>query len=240
MLRLFVALLILCTMPQGLLGQAPATQPAQDDARTQRLQTLFSELAHSDADIRERARVELMGMSRSDLPAFRLVVERSRPLLPAQSLVLREIVMQAYLAADSYPADRDIGFLGVQLGNIGLEGEEDAQAEGVLITGRIVGFCGYRMLRTGDVILRLMEQPNVPLRSHAHLAAIIRTFPAGQTVQLEVLRQGQLVRVPILLDARPLELDQALDLDNFQWRRDDRFQDYWNRTFAPLVAEGVS
>jgi hypothetical protein len=238
MTRVFLCLILVLSIPA--LAEPPTTQPAtQDDAQTRRLQSLFNDLAHANSDTRDRARVELMGMGRSDLPVFRAVVERSRPLLPAQALALREIVMHAFLAADIYPGDRDTGFLGVQLGNVMLEGEEEGESEGVLITGRIVGFCGYRMLRTGDVILRLMEHPNVPLRSHQHLADMIRTFPAGETVQVEVLRQGQIVRLPIRLDARPLELDEAANLDNFQWRRDDRFEEYWQRTFAPLVAEGV-
>ncbi len=218
-------------------AQTPTTQPTETN---QRLQRLFDDLAHKDADVRERARIELMGLDRVELALLRQVVERSRPLLPAQALGLREIVMQAYLAADPYPGDNNTGFLGVQLGNVSMEEGEDGQSEGVLITGRIIGFAGYRMLHTGDIVLRVMQHPNAVLRSHAHLATLIRTFPAGAVVRLEVLRQGQVIQVPLRLDARPLELQEAMDLDNFQWRRNERFHHYWNRTFAPLLAEEVS
>ncbi len=181
-----------------------------------------------------------MGVSRGELKILQKVVGQSRPLMAGQSLALREIVMQAWLADEPYPADNDIGFLGVQLGEVAGDSGEAGEPAGVLVVDRVVGFCGYRMLRNGDLILRVVDRPGFAVKSHAHLAALIRTFPAGATVELELLRQGRVVGVKLRLDARPLELREAMDLNNFQWRRVERFGDYWNRVFAPLLGEGVS
>ena len=60
---------------------SPRTQPATLDAEAMR--SALAELNHADAAVRRQSFERLMAMSRSDLDAFRTVVEQAKPLLPA-------------------------------------------------------------------------------------------------------------------------------------------------------------
>jgi hypothetical protein len=66
---------------------------------------------------------------------------------------------------------------------------------------------------------------------------------AGQTIHFQVLRQGQVIRVPVTLDARPDETEFVPGgPPPMQRLLDDREQavrEYWEREFAPLLKEGV-
>lgn len=236
-------LLILLCMAGEAFSQAPATQPAiQAEQAAARLGGLLDELAHNDPDVRERARVELMGMSRAELSIFRQVIERNLPLLPSQVAVLREVVSQAYLATEPYERLPDQGFLGVRLASVEL-GEFDAgpaDAGGaVVIESRLLGFTGYRYLFDGDVIIGLGGPNPMIFQSDTQLARVVQSIPAGTVVPFQVLRQGRLMEVEIPLDARPTELEQAADLQATNLQRILAADEYWKREFAPLLQRGV-
>ena len=57
-------------------GSGPTTKPDP-------ISTWFSDLANRDASVREQARINLMGISRTDLERLRKLVETSRPLAPS-------------------------------------------------------------------------------------------------------------------------------------------------------------
>jgi hypothetical protein len=240
MYRVILPLLVLVA---ATLAGAQATQPAKQADQAERLRSLLAQLADQDAATRDRARIELMGMSRTELTIFRQVVEKSRPLLPSQAAVLREIVSQAYLAAEPYPRVSSQGFLGVRLAAVELpDSEEDQFRPGgaVLIVGRLLGFAGYRYLYDGDVIIGLGGPQPVLFQTDTQLAQTVQSIAAGTVVPFQVLRQGRLIEVSIPLDARPVELNQTNDLNDTNLQRLLAADNYWKREFAPLLEKGVS
>ena len=196
----------------------------------------FSDLASPDGELRDQALVNLMGLRGDDLPALRKLVEESRPLAPQQLVALKQIVIHDYLAGEPYDVQEGQGFLGIHLPSI----TEDADA---IVVNRLPGFVGERMLRDGDVILGILEHPQKQIHSGSDLTTILSTFTVGQTVHLQVLRQGQVMRVPVQLDPKPLDassLELRDRMDDFLFRRLDRAQKYWDKHFADLVEERVS
>src|SRR5688572_21031812 len=94
-----------------------AKPPAATQASSE-IERSLAELANDDPNLRDAARINLMGMSRADLGKFRDVVEKSRPLAPSQSAALHDIVIHALLASEPYEKNLGIGFLGVQLDDL--------------------------------------------------------------------------------------------------------------------------
>jgi C-terminal processing protease CtpA/Prc len=207
-------------------------------AETPPVEKWFVELDHAEADVRESARINLMGLDRQGLDVLRQIVEENRPLRPSQAAVLREIVAQAYLAGEPYES-QPAGFLGVTLSDVLLTaGDARApgltQESGVVIINRVPGFVANRLLMDGDVVLGVDGQPVVRMQD---LQFRISNLASGSTVALRVLRAGAVVDVPVRLDARPLRLEQV---DVLRQMRDRQFNDYWQRTFAPLLQERLS
>jgi S1-C subfamily serine protease len=116
-----------------------------------------------------------------------------------------------------------------------------ALGRGVAVVSRVPGFCAYRMLQNGDVLLSMtVGEVTVEFNRTDDLMDSVRAVQAGQTITFEVLRQGEILRVPITLDPRPAHLDNlgATDwLREFNNRRADEVETYWSRDFAPLLGE---
>lgn len=230
MLRI-LPILGLLLISAATFADAPATQPVSPTL----VKRLVSQLNHKDAAVREAARLALMGLKRDDIPTLRDAVAQSVPLEPSQEAVLKDIVTQIYLAGDMYLAEDD-GFLGVRLA--GWQKPEErallAIEKGVAIVSRIPGFCAFRHLQDGDVILGVSE--GMPINSPDELIAAVSRFKAGQTITFDIQRQGKLMKVSITLDRRPIGLGNN-SIDEFIGNRADRANDLWEKTFAPLVAE---
>jgi hypothetical protein len=217
----------------------PATQPMQNVAWVKRL---VGQLAADSYPIREGARVALMGLKRADLPALREAIKGSLPLEPSQVTVLREIVTQVYLAGDLYSSEEDEpGFLGVHTpfwGRVEERSRLGVERGGVVVS-RVPGFCAFRMLQDGDVLLSMdAGAGTVEFTSPKHLTDSVKAIKAGQTILFEVLRQGEIVNIPITLDRRPTdgEIDR---IEEFTGRRIDQADELWERDFAPLLSEQV-
>ena len=204
----------------------------------------FAELDDSDATVREQARVNLMGMHRRDLPSFRRLVEESRPLAPGQAAVLRQLVTHVYLAGKPYETTNALGFLGVRMQptSVRLPGadgvEQPDSAVGVVIVERMPGFVGARMLLDGDVILGIAERPNFRAPDVFEFAAVVQSFAPGTTVHFQILRQGQVIRLPVKLDPKPDEAD-ARRLEALIDIRKADAEEYWDHEFAGVVRENI-
>jgi hypothetical protein len=217
-----------------------ATQPAatQPDLGVPAIKQLLSQLAADNYLTRENARVSLMGLKRTELPALRDAVRQSLPLVPSQVTVLREIVTQIYLAGDLYIADDDgRGFLGIHLPDWSRP-EERALLNverGVVVVSRVPGFCAYRMLQDGDILLSMADGMggSIEFGSGEQLRQAVHSAKAGDTIRLEVLRQGQILSIPITLDLKPFNVDKQIE--EFTARRADQANDLWERDFAPLL-----
>jgi hypothetical protein len=225
------------TRPTDRLGTtAPAATRPTD--RLVAIKRMLAELSAESPETREAARVALMGLKRQELPLLRRAVKESLPLDPDQVSVLRDIVTQVYLAGDIYPAEEDGGgFLGVHLPYSQRPEERSLMSieRGVAVVSRVPGFCSYRMLQDGDVLLA-METPHgkIEFSSNEELIDAVTGARAGETVTFEVLRQGRILSVPITLDKKPLNV--IGQFEEFNGRRADEADELWRRDFAPLLA----
>jgi C-terminal processing protease CtpA/Prc len=214
----------------------PATTPSDP------ISTWFSDLANRDASVREQARLNLMGISRDDLDKLRKLVETRRPLAPGQAMAIREIVDQVYLATEPYePMEGAPGFLGVPLSTSQVvvdPGDEDSQL-GMVVASRIRGFCAFRYLQDGDVILKVEDHP---VRISKDLSDAVSVHHGGDTIQIQVLRGGQKLDVSIKLDARPIWAPQmavAFNTPDILRERQRKADEYWDKYFAPLLDAGL-
>ena len=245
-----VCALCLCALPPVHANNqtepnAPAPgAPAKPRPELEAMRQWFGELDDPDAHVREAARVKLMGMRRRDLDAFRALVDESRPLMPAQAAVLRHIVMHVYLAGEEYATTGTEGFLGVRMQETSVrlpaaDGQDQfAPAVGVVIVERMPGFVGSRMLLDGDVILGVAERPDVRMLGVYEFQMVVKSITPGTTVHFQVLRQGQVQRVPVTLDPRPFDAE-AFVLQNLIEHRQRRANSYWEESFGKLLNEIV-
>lgn len=211
----------------ALLGFAapPATAPVDS------IRAWFNQLTDSNPDTREQARVNLMGLNRADLSTLRQIVAESRPLRAAQSAVLYDIVTHAYAAGEPY-GGREVGcVLGVQLA-------PSDDPTGVRVAERFAGFCAYRFLRDGDVIVGIVEAPGVVLNAPGNLSSVLGRVPRGTRLTFEVMRNGQTLSIPIRLDAAPAAaVDMQTAIQQLRDLREQRAVEYWSRKFAPLLED---
>ncbi len=224
-------------------ASAPSTQPST-------ISKAFEELDQPEPAVRERARHQLMGLRRPELEPLREIVQKNRPLAPAQAAVLREIVVQVFLSDDPYPASDQDGFLGVMLEPVRQDGlfvpdelTGDPSGElgpGVLVRECMPGFAGFRFLRAGDVVRGVLGAQFAPTSTLAELKAAVRSTRPGQILPLQVLRQGQLVEVEVRVSARPREAVDEASMRLLQDRRMSEAEAYWQKSFAPLVEEAMS
>jgi hypothetical protein len=239
-LMLVVTLLATARVIGGPATAPAATQPAAAGQSIASIKRLIRELAADNYPARDGARLALMGLKRSELGALRDAIKQSLPLEPSQVIVLREIVTEVYLAGDLYIAEDDgMGFLGIHLPD--WQRPEDralmSVERGVVVMGRVPGFCAFRMLHDGDVLLSMAPPGgvNLELSTKEQLIAAVKSVRAGERVTFEVLRQGEILSVTITLERKPLNLE--LQIEEFKGRRAEQADQVWERDFAPLLTE---
>ena len=165
---------------------------------------------------------------------------------------------------DPYPSYRKSGFLGVLLEpmlsgqGLGLLPDEMVDlgpfsGGGVLIRETWPGFAGFRFLRVGDVVIgigviadaeagravpegRVQPPPARPPTVSDLKAAVTATAP-GQTLELQVLRQGRVVTIPVSVTHRPPWAQEEITTRQTQSRRLAKAERYWNFAFRPLLAD---
>jgi hypothetical protein len=245
-----VALVTVTSLAPAARAQAPrgGTEPQERGERREQperaaLKQWFAELDDADAPVREAARRNLMGMRREDLAAFRDIVRESLPLMPSQAAVLRQIVTHVFLAGEPYFTTRTEGFLGVKMQETSVRlpaadgAEQFAPAVGVVIVERMPGFVGARMLLDGDVVLGVVERPDVRTLGMYEFQMVVKGVSPGTVIHFQVMRQGQVVRVPIAPDPRPVDAD--VNMQNLTYTRQRSADDFWEKVFSPVVKDGV-
>ncbi|MDB5289530.1 MAG: hypothetical protein JWL69_771 [Phycisphaerales bacterium] len=227
----------------------PATRPSEQTDSITQIKTWFGDLASREAVVRKDAEANLMALSADDLPALRKVVEESRPLLPSQAIVLRKIVTQVFLSGEHYEANPTEGFLGIRMEEARITFNDDVPAydnrppaTGVVIVERMPGFVGARMLRDGDVVLSIEECPNAPLRRPVDFQTAVKDKGAGTVLHFLALRHGQVIRLPIKLDPRPIDANVGFggSMDELLEKRRIAADEYWDKNFATLLKEKIS
>ena len=135
-----------------------------------------------------------------DLPRLRELVAGARPLRPSQATALHDIVTHVWLASEPYPSDASAGgFLGLSWSRTEEQGWVDPP--GLLVSMRVPGFCAYRHLRDGDVVIGIAEFEGQQFVHSSQLTSVLKEVRPGTTLNFLVVRGGLTVRVPIALDA---------------------------------------
>jgi hypothetical protein len=212
---------------------SPTTQPDSPQFRQ-----WIAQLADADPDVRDSAAQQLMNLKRDDLPTLRQAALGQRPLLPMQISALHEIVSQVFLASEPYKPMRGIAFLGVSRSMSRMDTEDDP--DGVVVADRVLGFDAYRQLRNGDVIVKLLDNPEIPMHTFAQLHDTVRALGPGRTLRFEVLRDGRPVVVSVLLQARPLELPDSGDPAEWIKARAEKAEKYWESNFSLLDRDAAT
>ncbi len=134
-------------------------------------------------------------------------------------------------------------------GFIGLSWQGDMPADsprGVIVSERIPGFVGYRMLQTGDVLVKILREPfgpDIELHQYQQFIDQVRPMYAGQLLRLEILRYGRRMDISFRLDRRPLKLKSGLDPSVMQqWlnERAQAAQEYWTQQFSAIEPSQTS
>jgi hypothetical protein len=195
----------------------------------------LGQLGAEDQVTRDLGRSALLSLRRLDLPTLRDVLRQRMPLAPTESESLHEIVAHVYLSEESYPSDETVGFVGV-IFDPDQKGADD-DTGGVEIRRRLPGFCGYRYLEDGDVILGVGKTPAQvrELRSYEDMTEQIKQYPAGQRVLFRLLRRGKVMNVSAVLSARPTLVGLEMPVIDFQAQRGAQAEGYWEQTFEPLL-----
>jgi hypothetical protein len=214
----------------------------------------FDQLADPDPKIRDRAKVDLMGISSDDLPGLRQLVVEKLPISPTQSAALHEIVVQVYLSGQSYKADEgDTTASGTSndycLGIFWDTPPSESARLGLCVDQRLAGFPAYRFLRKGDLILGIYINPNLPLETlpnrETHnldtLKDAIAGNPGTQNVVLDVLRSGESMKIAVKMAPRPLaaQVMQPRAMSVFNAPRIDEADAYWEENFEPLMPSRI-
>ncbi len=232
---------------------SPADSPAANSSTTapsNPLVTAVQQLADPDPALRESAREELMGITAADLPALRRAVQSVGPLQQEQLDRLPQIVEQVYLSGETSNTNPSAGFMGVKmrsdLDSVMAGDESDIDdVLGVIVEARVPGYSAYRMLRDGDVI-QSIDSPGMGetrVRFFNDVVSRVKVLAPGQTVTLGILRGGRHIDVPVLLGARPKELeadDQESAFKDYKQELKMKAQAYWKANFAPVVENRVS
>jgi len=237
------------------VASAQTTRPTPVSIET--ISVRLTELGIGDSERRAAARVALLSLKREDLPALRDAVAALKPLGPAASGALRDIVVHVFLSGEAYEITPGAAFLGVQMAGEDLYFDSDADGAmrrdaprpddtvklraGVVISECIPGFCAYGVLVAGDVVLALPDLGRPFLAGKGDLGQTIASTPPGRRVTLRVLRLGREIDVPLVLDPRPKAAEVGVPGPFNAWmdERKNLAEEYWQTTFAPLVGEDV-
>lgn len=228
--RGWLAAVVLAGSPicRGVLADTAATQPAP---LNEQMRLWIKQLGGDDSRVRQSALMQLMGLRREDLPALREAALAQEPLLPGQVAAIHDAVTQIYLAADATAENIQPtrGFLGLLWNPV-----DTIRSEGVIVSQRIPGFGAYRMLQSGDIIVKLLDQPNVELSNYQQFIAAVQPMEAGQVLRMQVMRYGRLTDISILLEPFPTDLNGETSIDAWMQARDDKAQAYWDADFSAL------
>jgi len=204
-----------------------AAFPSQIRAATlPQLQTLISQLGSDDPHLRDTAMGNLMDLHCRDLPMLRAAAMSQSPLMPGQVDALRQAVAQVFLAGEPFKVDPQEpgGFLGIQFPH---------EYEGVVVLARIRGFPGYRYLQVGDVIVRILDRPNMRIHNYNDFVSAVALFHPGETLHLVILRYGREIAVAVPLDYKPVDINPE-NISEWVDRREKLAAAYWSAEFSMI------
>lgn len=137
--------------------------------------------------------------------------------------VVKQVVIEK-----EYPSE---GYLGIRMEDqkVGIPGEEEAR-QGLRIGGITPESAADASdLAEGDVIVALNGRIWKNAGMMAEFAAEVRKIPPGTEIQLEVLRNRQLMIIPVKLGERPIatDLSEGIDMKRLNREAKERFFQRW-------------
>lgn len=250
-------LALIVAAPSLSAQQVPATSPTTQPLIVELppdspIRGWFADLSNPDAAVRDKAVTQLMGMTRGQLESLRLLIQKNRPLSPNQAAALHDIVIHVFLAGEAYESEPRQPFLGVRWPppDITFGGMEPPRL-GVPLEERIPGFPGFQFLREGDVVISVGTHPlgpfdqllTRPTPSKGILMEVLASAQPDKPVELEIVRQGQRMRVTVHLAPKPQILannPQLAVVEAFLAGRLQRAEAYWEERFLPLLPQPIS
>jgi hypothetical protein len=223
--------------PNDLSSQTAATQPTSPPSPTQ-LRCWVAQLDDNDPSVREAALQDLLDLQKQDLPALRDAALALKPLSSGQIVALGNVVSQIFLAAEEYPPDLTGGY---PCGFLGMRWDiQDQSDDGVVVAERFPGLAAYRLLKPGDIILKLADHPNIELRHFSDFTEFVGLMHPGDVLRLELLRYGRVIHVSLPLVPRPQALapDRAAgNIDNWLQTRSRQASQYWKSQFYAIYSD---
>ena len=110
----------------------------------------------------------------------------------------------------------------------------------MLIGQRVPGFCGFRYLQENDLIVAVMSNDVVRVTDKEEFTNLVKATSPGETLSLQIIRQGKSMRVSFKLDAKPVETAMQNQVEEFRNPRLIKAEEYWQKAFAPLVTGKLS
>jgi len=204
----------------------------------------LTQLGDREPRTRQLARHNLLGLSPGDLPALRQILA-ARRLTPAQIDPLEEIITYVSTRQTLLDerGDSAAPFLGVSMAAFpAFRDDTDAgSAEvGVVVDNRLFGYVAYRYLENGDVITALGREGDLkPTRTGEELRAVVQSLTPGQTITINLLRNGTPMTTRFALDAAPqAALDKTVTPSRLEAMIDrvrDDAQTVYDQQFRPLI-----
>lgn len=199
-MRRFQIALILCLL--CCIGTVLAADAVVADSIGQ----LYDRLTDPDPVERGKARTELLGLKKDQLPLLKKAVASSQPVTPAQAQVLRDIVVHIHVhEAIGFGTKGDKPFLGVDTPEY--YDFERPPAIGCLITQPFIGFTAYRYVQPGDIVVQAsVRNMNRQVTTFEDFARVLKTAKLGDIVSMTVARGGSKVDISFPLESNPLIL----------------------------------
>jgi hypothetical protein len=110
---------------------------------------------------------------------------------------------------------------------------------GMVVISRLPGFVAHRVLRDGDVILGIVERPELSFAEPRAFTNSIIAMKAGETFHLTLLRRGRVLKVELTLEHRPKIVNNDLAGEAFDRDRRAKADAYWREAFAPLLPDAL-
>jgi hypothetical protein len=190
----------------SLLWGLPAVALCQD-ATTR---ALVDSLASEDFKQRAAAQRDLSqwALGRPDLGQDWLMREFTAAEEPEIRLRLREVLKTVVIAEHQKTGP---GYVGITMQDVqaSVPGEEGLRG-GVAVTRVVPDTPASRAgLRAGDVIVALDQLRWNGDTAMTAFAEAIKRYKPGEVVQLEILREGELKKIPVTLAPRPMGLPES-------------------------------
>ncbi len=166
---------------------------------------LIDRLDDDSPEVRQQAMSDLM--LREDLTDQQLGEALRAATGPEQRHRLTMVAMQRFFARmnpSGAPVDEGTGSIGIDIDVRNIvrpDQHPQIQHPAMLISRTRPGFPGFAVLRPGDLVLGVNGEPFADDLDQTDFINAIQKYQVGQTMRLDVLRDGQRLEVPIKLDS---------------------------------------